>query len=120
VALLAAGGRPDKVRGAVLTDGPGLVGGGIRPHSPTLPRLGPAPTPRPDPVVMLEMARDVRPPDYATDYVRQALEWSGLDTPVAVCTRVRPEWITAVVDQPGVLDTTVPDALRRFTSATHP
>ena len=30
VALLIAGARPDLVRGAVLDDGPGLVGGGSR------------------------------------------------------------------------------------------
>ncbi len=120
VALLAAGGRPESVRGAVLADGPGLVGGGIRPHSPTLPRLTSGTGATPDPVVMLEMARDVRPPDYATDYVRQALEWSGLDTPIAVCTRVRPEWVAAVVDQPGVLDTTVQQALARYADAAAP
>ena len=34
VALLAAGARADLVSGAILADGPGLVGGGIRPGSP--------------------------------------------------------------------------------------
>jgi hypothetical protein len=42
------------------------------------------------------------------------MEWSGLEHPVAVCTVVRPEWLAAVQDQPGVLDTTVDEALRRF------
>ena len=43
VALLIAGARPDLVRGAILADGPGLVGGGIRPSSP----LAGAARPRP-------------------------------------------------------------------------
>lgn len=114
VALLAAGGRPDLVRGAVLTDGPGLVGGGIRPHSPTLPRLDPRTMSTPDPLVLYELARDVRPPDYAVEFVRQAREWSGLDEPIAVCTIVRPEWLVAVSEQPGVSESTPEEALKRF------
>jgi pimeloyl-ACP methyl ester carboxylesterase len=114
LALLVAGGRPELVRGAVLTDGPGLVGGGIRPGSPSIPRLRPARGATPDPFALHELARDVRPPDYAVEFVRLAMEWSGLEHPVAVCTVVRPEWLAAVQDQPGVLDTTVDEALRRF------
>ena len=34
VAVLLAGARPTAVRGAILRDGPGLVGGGITPTSP--------------------------------------------------------------------------------------
>lgn len=116
VALLAAGGRADMVRGAVLTDGPGLVGGGIRPHSPTLPTIAGGTT-TPDPVAMYELARDVRPPDYAVDLLRLAVEWSGLDRPVAVCTRVRPEWLVAVAAHAGVDDTTVAEALGRYADA---
>lgn len=118
LALLIAGGRPELVRGAVLTDGPGLVGGGIRPGSPSIPRLRLDATTTPDPFALLEMSRDVRPPDYAVEYVRLANEWSGLDHPLAVCTVVRPEWLAAVQDQPGVLETTVPDALTRFAATT--
>jgi pimeloyl-ACP methyl ester carboxylesterase len=120
VSLLAAGGRPTLVRGAVLTDGPGLVGGGIRPHSPSLPPVDHRWTSTPDPMVRHELARDVRPPDYAVEFVRQALEWSGLAEPIAVCTRVRPEWLQAVVDQPGVIDTTVAAALARYADAPDP
>jgi pimeloyl-ACP methyl ester carboxylesterase len=119
IALLAAGGRPELVHGAVLADGPGLVGGGIRPHSPSLTPVGRGRS-TPDPMARLELARDVRPPDYAVDFVRQALEWSALADPIAVCTRVRPEWLQAVVSQPGVVDTTVEDALGRYADATRP
>jgi pimeloyl-ACP methyl ester carboxylesterase len=114
VALLAAGGRPELVRGAILTDGPGLVGGGIRPASACIPLMDRTRTGPPDPLVMVEMARDVRPPDYAVEFVRLANEWSGLDHPIAVCTVVRPEWLAAVVEQPGVLDTTAPQAIPAF------
>ena len=115
LALLISGGRPERVRGAVLLDGPGLVGGGIRPSTPSIPRIDlTAATDTPDPFVLLELSRDVRPPDYAVEYVRLANEWSGLDHPIAVCTVVRPEWLAAVVGQPGVLDTTVGDALTTF------
>ena len=117
IAVLAAGGRPDMVRGAILTDGPGLVGGGIRPHSASLPPVGHQRPGTPDPLVMYELARDVRPPDYALDYVRQALEWSGLEHPIAVCTRVRPEWLVAVADHRGVIDTTVAEALKEYSDA---
>lgn len=117
VALMAAGGRPEVVRGVVLTDGPGLVGGGIRPSSPTLPTLERTEWSTPDPLALWELSRDVRPPDYAVEFVRLALEWSGLDTPVSVCTRVRPEWLDTVVAHPGVLDTTVARALEGYSHA---
>ena len=39
VALLIGGGRPDLVVGVILDDGPGLVGGGIRPGSPHVPTV---------------------------------------------------------------------------------
>lgn len=114
LALLIAGARPTQVRGIILEDGPGLVGGGIRPGSPhvesvDLSRPGP-----PDPYALAELSRDVRPPDYAVEYVRQIMQWSGLDAPIAVCTVVRPEWLAAVADEPGVLDCGVAEALARF------
>ena len=115
LALLISGGRPEQVRGAVLLDGPGLVGGGIRPSTPSIPRIDlSAAAHTPDPFVLLELSRDVRPPDYAVEFVRLANEWSGLDHPLAVCTVVRPEWLDAVVGQPGVLDTSVGDALATY------
>lgn len=114
LALMIAGGRPAEVRGVVLEDGPGLVGGGIRPGTPSIPMLAPRTSTTPDPMAMLEMARDVRPPDYAVDFVRMANEGSGLPHPIAVCTVVRPEWLQSVVEQAGVMVTTVSDALERY------
>ena len=106
IALLIAGARSSLVRGAVLGDGPGLAGGGTEPASAAI--LGPAPGARPavspDPYALVEMARDVRPPDYATAFARQALQFSGLEAPIAVCSRSRPPWLAAVVNETGVVE----------------
>jgi pimeloyl-ACP methyl ester carboxylesterase len=113
IALLIAGGRPDLVRGAVLADGPGLVGGGIRPGSPYVLEAAEA-SATPDPYALFELSRDVRPPDYAQEYVRQAVQWSDLERPIAVATVTRPEWLEAVVAEPGVVEMDVPHALRMY------
>ncbi len=110
IALLIGGARPTEVRGIILADGPGLVGGGIRPGSPHLPDVVPSDR-TPDPFVLAELSRDVRPPDYAVEFVRQMMQWSELDEPIAVCTVVRPEWLAAVVAEVGVLDCSVAEAL---------
>jgi hypothetical protein len=60
-----------------------------------------APAP-PDPFALVELARDVRPPEYATAYVRLANELSGLARPLTVCASERPEWLRAVLEEPGV------------------
>jgi pimeloyl-ACP methyl ester carboxylesterase len=106
VGLLLAGARPELVRGAILDDGPGLSGGGPLPPTPYV--LGePLPvTGTPDPYALLELAQDVRPPDYATTYARQATTLSGLDTALAVCAVVRPPWLAAVAAEPGVRQVT--------------
>ncbi|MCU1454403.1 MAG: mhpC [Acidimicrobiales bacterium] len=113
IALLAAGGRPELVRGAVLTDGPGLAGGGPSPLSPT--QLVPAPgSTSPDPWALAELSRDVRPPDYATSYARLALQLSGLDEPLTVAAIVRPPWLEAVAAEPGVARRPASEALARY------
>lgn len=116
VSLLVAGARPEAVRGAVLCDGPGLAGGGPAPQSPlviTAP-AGPVDTELPDPYALLELARDVRPEDYATTYARQALQFSGLEAPLAVAAVVRPPWLAAVAAEPGVVSESLAEALARF------
>jgi pimeloyl-ACP methyl ester carboxylesterase len=101
LALLIGGGRPADVRGIILADGPGLVGGGIRPGSPHIPEAAPALEGAPDPFVLAEMSRDVRPPDYSVEYVRQIMQWSEIDQPIAVTTVVRPEWLADDVAETG-------------------
>jgi pimeloyl-ACP methyl ester carboxylesterase len=111
VALLIAGARPHLVRGAVLCDGPGLQGAGEGPTSSMLFTIDDdAPVP-PDPWALIELARDVRPADYATSFTRQALQLSGVSWPFAVCARWRPSWLEAVAGEPGVLDVGLDDAV---------
>jgi pimeloyl-ACP methyl ester carboxylesterase len=117
VALMLAGARPQQVRGAVLADGPGLAGGGIGPTSQSFVSLAPSPHP-PDLYALLELSRDVRPPDYATLFVRMALESSGLEEPIAVAAVVRPPWLAGVVEELGVMTCSVREALATYGQAT--
>lgn len=110
VALLLAGARPELVRGVILADGPGLVGGGVQPPSPSIP-FAELTDRTPDPCALLELAADVRPTDYVTIFVRFALEKSGLDEPIVVSAVGRADWLDAVVDHPGVVKASVVDAL---------
>ena len=116
VGLLTAGGRAEEVRGAILTDGPGLAGGGPWPGSPSITTVVPDPPPggTPDPWAVHELTRDIRPPDYAATFARQASTRSGLDTAIAVVGVNRPPWVEAVVAEPGVLECTLPEALALF------
>lgn len=114
IALLLAGARAVDVHGAILDDGPGLAGGGPTPPSAVLLRIGEdAPSP-PDPDVLAELAQDVRPPDYATSFVRQAVHFGSLEPCIAVSARVHPEWLSAVVDEYGVVVESLQDAVARF------
>lgn len=101
VALMLAGARASQVHGAVLCDGSGLIGGATQPTSQSLVTLQPA-TSTPDPYALHELSHDLRPPDYATLFVRLAVEGSGLDEPVTVAAVVRPPWLAAVVGEYGV------------------
>jgi pimeloyl-ACP methyl ester carboxylesterase len=97
VAVLAAGARAGAARGVILTDGPGLVGGGVRPSSPfvlTPPADGHV---GPDPFALFELSHDVRPPDYVVEYLRLVLAGTTIEQPVSVCTIVRPEWLDAIL-----------------------
>jgi pimeloyl-ACP methyl ester carboxylesterase len=114
VALLTAGARPELVQGAIIDDGPGLSGGGIEPGSPYVQQVVLSQAGTPDPYAQLELSRDVRPPDYATTFARQAATLSGLDVAIAVVGVVRPQWLEAVASEPGVQVLTRPKALALF------
>lgn len=116
VSVLLAGGRPSSVRGAILRDGPGLVGGGITPTSPHVASVDPASVAPPDPWAFAELTRDPRPPDYATSFVRQAVHFSGMSEPITVCGVGRPAWLEAVVDEPGVRVAPLAEALHSYSS----
>lgn len=102
VGLLAAGARAALVHGVVLADGPGLGGGGVQPSSPAVAVPGTTRPVPPDPWALVELARDVRPPDYALTYLRFAQERSPASEPVLVAAALRPDWLAAVADDPSV------------------
>lgn len=113
VALLIQGGRPRLVRGAVLVDGPGIVGGGVGPSAPRI-TIAPVAQRTPDPFALAELTIDVRPPDYAVDYLRQAVRWSDLGEPVTLSGRVRPPWMAALQGLPGVREMPADEALADY------
>ncbi len=101
VALLAAGGRPELVFGAVLCDGGGMAGGSIEPTSITVVN-GFGSDQAPDPYALLELGHDLRPPDYAAEFAGLATAGSLADPAITVAARFRPSWLQAVVESPGV------------------
>jgi hypothetical protein len=64
---------------------------------------------------MAELASDIRPPSYAADHARQIQVLSELDVAVCVASLGRPEWLTAVLESPVVVESDVPTALSTFT-----
>lgn len=114
IALLIAGARPGLVRGALIADGPGIFGGGPAPTSLNLTVPDDLGRGTPDPFALFELSKDVRPPDYAANFVRLAVQHSGLEQPIAVSAKVRPAWLDAVVNEAGVVECTTEAALRLF------
>lgn len=114
VGLLIAGARPDLVHGVVLFDGGGLAGGGPQPPTPHVTVLASGSTTTPDPYALAELSRDPRPPDYALDFVRFVLDDSPLAHPIVVSARIRPEWLTAVAADIGVVEMPLEQALASF------
>ncbi|CAN5766776.1 MAG: alpha/beta fold hydrolase [Iamia sp.] len=114
VCLLAAGARAASVRGAILLDGPGLAGGGPFPGSPMMLAGVELPPGPPDPYALVELTRDVRPPDYAVSFVHQAVQLSGLDLALTVSAVVRPPWLAAVAAAPGVAERPLEVALAAY------
>lgn len=114
LALLIAGARTDLVHGAVLADGPGLSGGPSVPTSQPVIKVVPVDS-TPDPYALVELGRDLRPPDYAATFARMTVEHSDLDEPLVVTAAFRPEWLAAVTAEPGVgTATSIAAALPRF------
>jgi pimeloyl-ACP methyl ester carboxylesterase len=113
IALQLAGARAAQVHGAILVDGPGLAGGPTGPTSQSFFSL-PASSLSPDPYALVELGRDLRPPDYATLFVQLALTGSDLDEPITVASVFRPEWLDAVSREHGVAQSTLAEALTAY------
>ena len=116
VALMLAGARPAaRLRG----DPRRRTGAGRRPDVPDVAELlrPPASTRgRPIRYALVELTRDLRPPDYAAAYVRLAVTGSPLDEPITVSAVFRPPWLEAVAAEPGVahdVDPRRPHPVRR-------
>lgn len=114
IALLIAAARPDAVMGVVIADGPGIAGGGIQPGSPSVAFPAPWSQGPPDPFALIDLTRDMRPPDYAQNLLHLALENSALDVVVHVTAVARPEWVEGIVNQPGVRTAGLAEALGEF------
>ncbi len=116
IALQLAGARAAQIHGAILLDGPGLAGGPTGPTSQSFFALHTNGS-TPDPYALVELGRDLRPPDYATSFVRLALDGSSLDEPINVASIFRPEWLEAVAHEHGVADLPLAEALQRYASS---
>ena len=118
VGLLLFGSRPTEIKGLVIEDGPGLDGGGGRPTSPRLLHVSVSDLDgsTPDPWAMAELASDIRPPSYAADHVRQIEALSELELAISVTSLGRPEWLTAILESPVVVESDAATALSAFAS----
>ncbi len=114
IALQLAGARAESVYGAIMLDGPGLAGGPTGPTSQSFFSL-PTSTSTPDPYALVELGRDLRPPDYVRSFVQLATAGSDLDEPIAVCAVFRPDWLSEVAGERGVMDVSLAEALAAFT-----
>ena len=113
IALQLAGARAAQVHGAIMLDGPGLAGGPTGPTSQSFFTL-PAGETAPDPYALVELGRDLRPPDYVRSFVQLAIAGSDVDEPIAVSTVFRPKWLEAVAEEHGVMTVSVDEALASY------
>ncbi len=114
VGLLLAGARAELVYGTVLADGPGLSGGPSVPTSQPVFALESVDS-TPDPYALVELGRDLRPPDYAATFARMAVQRSSLDEPITVVARFRPGVDAGGVEEPGVAEAaSIADALAGY------
>lgn len=113
IALLLVGARARQIHGAILCDGPGLAGGGDHPGA-VIVRGVPERQTAPDPFALVELASDLRPSEYAVGFVGLARQLSDLSEPITVCAKARPDWLKAVLVEPGVTTGSVDEALLRY------
>lgn len=110
IALQIAGARASQIHGAILVDGPGLAGGPTGPTSQAVFALETNGA-TPDPYALVELGRDLRPGDYAVSFVNLANAGAPVTNPITVASHFYPKWLAAVVDSPGVVESTLADAM---------
>lgn len=112
VGLLVAGARAAQVRGLVVADGPGLLGGvpvpGVAPPVEVAGADAPGP---PDPYALAELSVDVRPDDYAAAFAAAAVVGAPVEPAVVVAVTEPAGWVAAVLAVPGVARSSVAGAL---------
>ena len=116
IGFLISCGRASSVRGLVIIDGPGLAGGASNTVSTTeIASVGPHTGRTPDPWALIELSRDSRPASYATSFLRLAVTNSGIEEPIAIATKVSPQWIDAIKPDAGVVtDISMQEALDMY------
>jgi hypothetical protein len=63
------------------------------------------------------MSSDIRPADYASSFAFAASQGTQSRVSVAVVAKVRPTWLSGIVDQFGVEEMPLTDALAVFAGA---
>lgn len=96
VALMTAAVRAERVRGTVLSDGPGLAGGGDGAQTPFLPQVVATGTTTPDPHALADLATDVRHPAAAARWAQLLREAHAGPTHLHLCLREPVPWAQAV------------------------
>lgn len=120
VGLLLVGSRPEEIRGVVITDGPGLDGGGSEPQSASILDivLNEVSSQAPDPWALLELSSDVRPTDYVAQHVGQIGAFSSRGAAVFVDAIGRPAWLRVALEHDEVVEMAAVDALTALGRAT--
>jgi len=113
VALQIAGARASQIHGVILVDGPGLAGGPTGPTSQSVFALDTDGS-SPDPYALVELGRDLRPGDYAVSFVNLANAGARVKSPITVASSFRPKWLAAVAEAPGVVESSLSDALASY------
>ena len=68
----------------------------------------------PDPYALIELGRDLRPGDYAVSFVNLANSGAPVASPITVASSFRPKWLAAVAEAPGVVESSLADALDAY------
>ena len=71
----------------------------------------------PDPYVLAELSRDLRPPRLRRGVRPSVRGRLALEEPITVAAVFRPPWLEAVAAEPGVAQSSIGEALARYGAA---